>query len=69
MFVVVVCKVALAFTKAVLFVSFHPSTAAAPTGLAQGAGDCLRWGGAGIQAGSLVGACLFFLLTVVWRVL
>ena len=137
-FAVVLCKVSVAFTKASLFVAFHPSSSASAAAAAaavssadgvneaitpqvgesasssrichssnassssnspamletdgatilssarqpyQGLGieqttkvsaradECLRWGGAGIQAGSLVGASVFFVLTVVWRVL
>jgi len=123
---VVLCKVSVAFTKASLFVAFHPSSTTNTSTPADGteeammpqfresalgdrtfnsdtspssnspangatltstrehyqtlvveptiqasasADESLRWGGAGIQAGSLFGASLFFALTVVWRVL
>lgn len=38
-------------------------------GPASDSGDVMRWGGFGIQAGGLVGAIVFFLLTVNFRVL
>mmetsp|Transcript_6752 Transcript_6752/g.15476 ORF Transcript_6752/g.15476 Transcript_6752/m.15476 type:complete len:114 (+) Transcript_6752:505-846(+) len=77
---VVACKCALAYLKASLFLAAHPDSSTrrglsgeapseAPRGgggaLSRGDGEeTLRYGGAGVQVGGLVGSLLFFVLTV-----
>ena len=62
--VVLLSKWFLAFGKAALFINAQVRTTSE-----RECSTLLRWGGVGIQVGSLLGALLFFVLTVVLGVL
>lgn len=73
-FVIVLCKITIAYTKTALFLSYYsvrPSdnddievSLLAEDASCQKEDMVFRFGGAGIQTGGFVGAILFFLLTV-----
>eukprot|EP00939_MAST-03C_sp_MAST-3C-sp1_P003918 g3918.t1 len=63
--IVVACKCAIAFSKTALFLHFfRDSSSVAPSDDNTTSAEVFRHGGAGIQLGALVGALVFFVLTV-----
>eukprot|EP01147_Barroeca_monosierra_P010364 gene10364-2498_t len=59
--IVTLCKWAVSFSKTCLFLNYRSTNP-------EETHRIYRWGGTGIQTGSLVGAVLFFLLTVTFKV-